>query len=1198
MKDQVNRLARGEFVYETPVLTISEANIEKSINLGTIYCHEFKITGSSEIKGVVYSTDYRVTVNNSNFIGVENIIRYTVDTAGIEANEMLTGEFQIVSNAREITIPYAFKTVEKTVTTSMGNVHNLFHFANLAQTAPEEAEKLFTSEEFAEVFLKNDLNLLNLYSILKKGDNIRNSIEEFLIAINKKSCVQLSLSGSNKVYREFTENYKDILTIQKSSWGYVEFTVKSDADFIVLATEENSLDSDVFTGNKFELEYILNKSRLHHGKNFGRIMIASAYQTLQFEIEVDNYAIEVSERRSDRQPTNAKEKKKALYELSKKYIDFRIKAIDLKAWLEDSNQILNRARGILNEDVLLKLIHAQICFTQQKAEECKWLLENIKDDILEHIEEDVPLYCYYLYVNSMVKKDPVYTAEILKIIRKYYENGHDEWQLLWIMLYIDEEYNRNKSIKLARLKNQFHRGCKSPIMYIEACNIINAQPVLLRVLNEFELQVIHFACRHNIMNEKMAEQVCELCKTEKSVSKTYLRILKKVYNAYKNDNMLNVLCSNLIRTDLSGPEYFEIYEQSILKNFRITKLYEYYMDSIDETRMSLLPKMVLLYFAYNNQLDYDKKAFLYANIISNKEKDKDTYNSYRKQTELFALDQIKKDRISENLIVIYKDIWDKSIVNEETAAVISKILFSYKLTCKNTSMKSVIVKHKESREEVITPIVNQVAYIQMYTENCAIAFEDETGERRKDSISYESKRLFEDLSFAARAYDLNNENLYLSLYFGELAYKYQKRSGSTLKIQNFLLGCNEVTAEFRKKLRTYCINYYYTEYIGDEFRQRFLDINTEDLTENEATKLIELCVIHGMYEDAYDLAILYGYRKVNSKRLFKICRAMIEITNYVRNDLIVDMSRFAFFAKKYDDRILEYLVSNFNGISSDMYMICNACENFNVEAYELQERLIAQLLFSNSTEPYLESIFEKYNERGAKERIVQAYLALNSYNYFVKKIEISKRVFEILESRMLYDPDEFSIVCRIALLRFYSGLETLGEKQLILAGRLLNELCRENRIFGFFKDLSKNVQLPYIIMDKTVVEFRTNPDHKVTINYLISDRDKKDTNATHQKYLKETMKNTFEGVFTKEFTLMYGDILEYYFTEACNGVEKSTDVIRIVCNNINPSTTNGRFEYINDMLASKELHDMATLKKLMHGYCVQDYVTQQLFKPF
>ena len=1197
MKDKINRLARGEFVYETPKLTISVANIESNIQVGSTYCHQFTIVGSSEIKGVVYSNDYRVTVDNSNFIGVENLIKYTVDTVGVETNETIKGQFDIISNADEISIPFSFKVIEKEIETSMGNVHTLFQFANMAQMASEEAQKLFVSEQFPQVFLRNDLSLLNIYESLNKGKNIRNNIEEFLIASHKKSFITLSLLENNKTYKSFTENYKDVVVIKKHTWGYIELDIESDTEFIKLSIDENRLDSETFTGNKFELEYLLDKSKMHHGKNFGRIIITSIYQKLVYEIEVDNYSIGVVDEQSINKEINIKEKKKAIYELARKYIDFRAKRIDVKAWIEESNHILDGIRGILDKDVYFKLVQAQIYFTQQRIETAQWLLDSVKDEILQQKESNVTIYCYYLYVNSLIKKDSEYSQEILKLVKKYYENGHDEWQLLWIMFYMDEEYDKNQSIKLARIKEQFHRGYKSPVLYLEACNIINAQPMLLRVLNDFELQVINFACKYNIINEKLAQQICELCKNEKSVSKTYLRIIKKVYNIYKNDQMLNVLCSNLIRNEISGHIVSEIYEQSIIKNFRITKLYEFYMDSIDESKMKIFPKMVLLYFAYNNQLDYDKKAFLYANIITNKEKEKDTYLSYRKQIELFAIDQLRRGRINENLIIIYKDIWDKAIINKETAETISKILFTYKLTCRNNNMKFVIVKHKELQKAIKIPFVNHVAYIQMYTKDCSIVFEDENNERKVDSVPFEIKRLFEDISFVDLVYEQNNYDLGLLQYFCESNCKDQKHIMNHLKIQNYLIQSTEVTVEFKRELRHSIINYYYLEYLGNEFQQNFSEINTENLTETESAMLIEICIMHGMYEDAYDLTLIYGYRKVNPKRLFKLCRRMIEITDYTYNELLVGMGEYVFTGKKYDDVILEYLVSNFNGTSKEMIEICDACYSFSIEAYDLEERLIAQLIFSNGKQLQLDNVFEKYHERNDNNRIVEAYLAYNSYNYFVKEKDVNENVFKILESKMLND-EATPIICKIALLKYFSKVKLLAEEQLKLVQQLLEQLCTENKMFAFFKDFDNRVILPYYAIDKTIIEFRTNPNDKVMINYISSDKNQKVESDKKDPYVKEIMKNTFEGVFTKEFTMLYGDSLEYYVTVVANGIETSTDVKKIVYNTISSRNTNGRFDALNDMLASKELHDMVTLNKLMHSYCVQDYVIRQVFKPF
>ena len=42
------------------------------------------------------------------------------------------------------------------------------------------------------------------------------------------------------------------------------------------------------------------------------------------------------------------------------------------------------------------------------------------------------------------------------------------------------------------------------------------------------------------------------------------------------------------------------------------------------------------------------------------------------------------------------------------------------------------------------------------------------------------------------------------------------------------------------------------------------------------------------------------------------------------------------------------------------------------------------------------------------------------------------------------------------------------------------------------------------------------------------------------EYKTEPLKNVYEGIFTKPFTMFYGETLHYYFSEECNGQTKRT----------------------------------------------------------
>ena len=137
--------------------------------------------------------------------------------------------------------------------------------------------------------------------------------------------------------------------------------------------------------------------------------------------------------------------------------------------------------------------------------------------------------------------------------------------------------------------------------------------------------------------------------------------------------------------------------------------------------------------------------------------------------------------------------------------------------------------------------------------------------------------------------------------------------------------------------------------------------------------------------------------------------------------------------------------------------ICEACSYFSDEGDDIEERLISQMLFINEGGKRLDRIFERYYMRGARERIVEAYLSFNSYNYFVKKMNVSQDVFRIIENMLVHDFEGGALSWKIALLKYYSTIESTDERQKDTGAKIIAELCRNKRIFAFYKDLEGKV---------------------------------------------------------------------------------------------------------------------------------------------
>ena len=175
--------------------------------------------------------------------------------------------------------------------------------------------------------------------------------------------------------------------------------------------------------------------------------------------------------------------------------------------------------------------------------------------------------------------------------------------------YLNSDTENNKSIRLVRIKDIVNDGCTSPVIYLEAINILNAQPVLLRVLNKFEIKVINFGCRYGIINEKLALQIADVALSEKNGSYELVSVLKKLNDRFESDEILTALVSHMIRLGLTGEQYYEVYELGVLRGLRITRLYEFYIASMKKDVERQLPKIVLMYFSYDNTLMGLDKAF-------------------------------------------------------------------------------------------------------------------------------------------------------------------------------------------------------------------------------------------------------------------------------------------------------------------------------------------------------------------------------------------------------------------------------------------------------------------------------------------------------------------------------------------------------------------------------------------------------------
>lgn len=99
-----------------------------------------------------------------------------------------------------------------------------------------------------------------------------------------------------------------------------------------------------------------------------------------------------------------------------------------------------------------------------------------------------------------------------------------------------------------------------------------------------------------------------------------------------------------------------------------------------------------------------------------------------------------------------------------------------------------------------------------------------------------------------------------------------------------------------------------------------------------------------------------------------------------------------------------------------------------------------------------------------------------------------------------------------------------------------------------------------LLEDKTFVEYRANPEHKVILHYVIESPRMKNCN-----YVAERLYPVEPGLFVKEFTLFYDDRLTWFVTEEDEEGEHATPDHSFVEGGEEPLVTGTKYASIYEM---------------------------------
>lgn len=1179
MRERINRLARGIIDSSVPELVIKPERIEGVLSPGESVRGEFSVQSGNDlyIKGLVYSGNERVKLESEAFGGLRNHIIYNIDTRYLEDGDTVKGSFYLVTNGGEKEIPYSLRIQTGNRTEELGSLKTPRDFAALAKKNWELALRLFEYQDFTEAPFMQDVQARTIYEGLKGRNGRNNLLEEFLVALHVKEAVSLRTDGEKILLNAPETITEGVIGLTASGWGYVKIQVEADGDF--LAVEKNAVTTREFDQGNCQIHYQILPQYLHVGRNFGSVRIRSLRQEFVFPVEVIKKNVQGADGREKKTADKASVCEFSRLRLKQEFTDEGDFSVNSGLLKKTEN-----LRARYPEDIAVRLWRTEQLFKAGRKDAYTAALAEIGDPVLRCRDTRPEIYCFYQYLELLNEpSSEEKKAALARYIRKLLnENRKTDGWLLNLLVKTDRTCLQNPLELYEQMRSMFGYGCRSPFLYGLACRLLKMHPDLFVKMGEFEIQVFLDGLKNGWLDQNLAVKAALSLSEVKHYRKILERLLVNLYRSYPEMQVLEALCGLLIRGEKKDRSAFGWYEKALKAHINLTRLYEYFLYSLPDDYGHALPKEVLLYFSYDKSLDQANKSVLYKNILQYVNPSTELYQVYVREMEQFAMEQLLAGRMNGCLAVIYEHMIYTDMIDPRAAGILPKILCSSRVKCDDPRMKYVIVRCEELKEEEAFLLEHGEAYVPAVSKNTVLFFQDAYGGRYLN-ISHRKLPVMDRKELLDRCYEVYPDHPILKLRACEAVLKKGVEKEEEALLLEDTLSQLKLNPVFEKKLLHLVTEYYCKKAVskeeeGEERCAFLIQLDKDLLEPSMRRKICEIFIDCNYLREAYNMLLTYEIEDVDPEKLLKLCTRMILQQLFDQDDRLLELSWRVFEAGKADSVILDYLCEHFNGTTSQMYEILIQAVGEHVETYDLEERLLAQMLFTGSCDQ-IDSVFDLYMKRKrTRESMVKAYFTQKCIQYFLEEKEIDSQIFQYLKNAVGADPGKEKIptIYLLALTRYYSGQAEITADEKKQLQIMVNILLESEMVFPYMKDLGRFVSIPEDIMDKTMIEYRGDKNVQPWIEMRILPQE--------DHFTREEMKRVYQGIYVKKLTLFKGELLEYQIYERG---EKGAVLVkegRTCCDPERAGRENSRFACLNQMSEAVAKQDAEGLLGAMEDY--------------
>lgn len=1091
MKERIEQLAAGSVLVRQPELEFSPAYLEGRIEPQTVQSRELVIRVKNKVpfKGFFYSTNDRVKIETRQAAGLSAAVLFEISAIDTNPGDELRGAIIVVGNSGEHRIEYCYTVCAPQTQERLPQT--IEEFTQLYRQDPASAVRLFSGSEFVRLpFIRGDVKKTAVYEGLLQGTHEHQALDAFLVAMKQKEPVYLKPETAKQVLQEEDLGEEESVAVTASTWGWLWAEVSSDAPWLL--PEKKRLTFRDFTDQQARLVFHVDRSGLHKGRNIARLKLTTPMQCCTVCVEVIRQ--QRGSGRSVGQPPKAIVR--YLYRLLLAYIN---ESHEESVIFSQMDQCLEENSKRYPACFGLHLYRAWLFLQQGRVREAGKLLDWCRANLERTPGSRESDYALVLYLESLLTRreaDRLRAAETMQELLKTDQSLVTG--MIW--MFVNPDFSSDDRLRL--LEELYKRFGAKPILYACAARLYREEPGQVKRAGEFQLQVLSYMLRYGCLTQELAEQYLSLPLVGLENAALLYQLMKRLYACYKDNRVLSLICSALIRLGRTSPAYASWYELGIQQEINLTGLNDAFMTSIsDQIPQRELPSGILLYYSFKNDLDNQTRLNLYTYILSHFTKESDMYQAYEPQMDEFAIRQLLDGKINPQLVHLYDNLLSPGLIDEHLGHVLVSLLFSRQITCSLPYARKAVVHYAQLRPEQSARITGCQVCLPVYAEDSAILFEDAMGNRYCDPDMKQIPLMYrEDLVAVCRK--KAPDHLMLMVQEADRFYKMPIPGAEGMKLAFDLLKKQELRASFRSLLTERMVEYCY--FHSDETREYdtwLMSVDPASLSAKQRTYLIELYIKRGYSREAFECVCAYGCGQIQPALLLRMTVRRITESLYEYHDGLVSLCRRLLSMEQIHETLLTYLCIHYNGPTEEMFSLLMAAKQARVESRDLAERTVTQMLFTGEKK-HLDEAYAFLIKKGTvSEKLARAVLVTRCHDSLMEESILPDEVTASLQ-KLLLEPGSGRLpeVFSLALLQQYSFCSSLDPDAKHLCEQLLYAYCAKGVYMKCFHGLRKLIELPHQMEGRIIVQWIGMPARHVWLSGELLPQKKKITYEMHEIY--------------------------------------------------------------------------------------------------